>query len=142
MVRQGLYDPALAMRMIAAVVEHAFELTLQGAQAPNAALDFGQPGARDVVHASAWFCRVTGQLQQLADGVEWKAQLACVANEGKPLQVDLVIAPLVSGIPAWLVQQTLGLIKPDGCNLSACPFSQFPDGVNHSRYPQNTFLNL
>ena len=89
MVGQDLDDAALGNPAVAALADHAAQLAAQGLEAGDFRLDIGKHVARYAVDLLARLIRLVDEFQQLADGVEGKAELACVADEGEPIGVRL-----------------------------------------------------
>src|SRR3546814_4633641 len=67
-------------------------------------LHLSQLSPRDLVGLGTWPALVIGQIQQLADCVERKAQLERMPDEGQPVELSIAIAALTALAPAWFRQ--------------------------------------
>lgn len=119
MVGQRFDDAAVADLAAGALLKHALQLALEHDQPGEAPLDLLELPPRKLIDGIAWLVRAIREAEQLADGFERKSELAAVADESEPVDVPLIIAPLVASGPRRLGHEPDLLVVADRLHLAA-----------------------
>lgn len=120
-------DAALSHPALGAVAEHAFDFALQEFEAADFTFDVGEVGLSDGIDLCTGPLRVVSERNQLADGVDLKAEFAGMADETQPPHVMAAVKPAVRVCPQRGGEQTHGLVVADGRHFDSGFQSQFAD---------------
>ncbi len=97
-IRQGGQDAAVGRRAAAAGRDHPRKLGAQGVEPVQLGLHRRKLVARDLVRDFAGrLIGARGEIEQPADGIEWKAELPGVADEIQTLQFRQAVHPMSAG---------------------------------------------
>ena len=116
-VGQNLDHPALVDPAPLALGEHAFELGSKRGKPRDAALDVGEVSSGDLVGFVARPLWIIRKLQEIADGLDRKAEFARVADETQALPVASVIGAVVARRASRGGQKADPLVVADGLHL-------------------------
>lgn len=127
MIRQCLDDATVANASMPAFVNHTGQLRLQGLQARDAPVHFGQVIASNAVGLVTRLLRRGGHGEQLANIVHFKAKLAGMSNEIEPINLGSSISPLTLVRPLGFGEQPDLLIEANCRHFDRCAPSQLAD---------------
>ena len=103
------------------------QLSAEGGEVGDFALDLRQVQLRDPIHFGAGLAAVIGQAQQRANLVEGKAQVARPPYEAQSLEMGPGIGAIISAGSRRLGQQADPLIVADSFRLRAGSLGKVPD---------------
>ncbi len=132
MVGEDFDDTAAFHAPVRAAIDHSLKLLFQRAQTGDTILHLGQSLGRDGISISARLAGIILQVQQRADGLRRKAQIARMPDESKPAHIGVIVKSAVSLRPLRRWQQTHLLVIPDSGHLHATLAGSLPDGeISH-----------
>ena len=133
-------DPRFAALLrLPTAADHAFQLAAQRLELRDLMLDAREMCGGDAIRAVAGLLRPRPQREQLADGIERKAELAGMADEGQAIAVHLAVDALIPRRALGGRQQPDLFVIADGLHLAARGLGQDADGVG---LPHGDLLNL
>ena len=119
MVPQHLKHLAISRPPAAAFVNHAFQFRAQRLQAGHALLHLFELATRDGISLITGPVGMVAEVEQLADRIERETELSRMADEGQPVELCIVVAPLPAFGPARFGHEPNLFVVPDGLHLRA-----------------------
>lgn len=126
-ISQDLNHSAFANPAMLAFMDHSREFLPQGAELRQPPVHRFQVSASDGIRLMARLIGPCSQVEEFADILYAKAELARMADEVEPVDLILPVASLLPLGPHGLREQANLLVVPDGWNLHLSAARQFTD---------------